>query len=120
MRRFLMLCALAAACSGDPTRPAQDPPVPPGPPGPPNPVPGTSVDVQDDFFTPAERSVKVGETVQWTWRGGSSHSVTFPGGPSSQTQSRGTFERTFNSTGNFTYFCTVHGASMSGAVTVTN
>ncbi len=109
MRRLLMLCALAAACSDYSTNPTQEP----GP-------TGTAVDVQDDFFSPAARSVQVGQLVRWTWRGGDSHNVTFADGPASPTQRSGTFERTFGTAGTFTYQCTVHGAAMSGTVTVTN
>ena len=108
MRRLLMLCALAAACSDYSTGSTQDPPT------------GTAVDVQDDFFSPPARSEQVGQSVRWTWRGGDSHNVTFADGPASPTQRSGSFERTFGSAGTFTYQCTVHGAAMSGSVTVTN
>ncbi|MFN0097452.1 MAG: plastocyanin/azurin family copper-binding protein [Gemmatimonadaceae bacterium] len=77
------------------------------------------VRVGNNFFSPATRSIDVGETVTWTWNMGSvTHNVTFTGGPASPNQSSGTFQRTFSSAGTFNYQCTIHGASMSGSVIV--
>jgi plastocyanin len=77
-----------------------------------------SVNVQDDQFVRAAVQVLQGGTVQWTWQGGNQHNVTFTGGPASATQTDGTFQRTFATTGTFPYMCTIHGQSMSGTVTV--
>lgn len=84
------------------------------------PLPSTtaSVNVQDDQFVRAAVQVLQGGTVQWTWRGANQHNVTFTGGPASANQTTGTFERTFATTGTFSYMCTIHGQSMSGTVTV--
>ena len=77
-----------------------------------------SVDVQDNQFVAAAVRVARGGTVRWTWRGGNPHNVTFTGGPASATQASGTFERTFDAAGTYSYHCTIHGQSMSGTVTV--
>jgi plastocyanin len=63
--------------------------------------------------------VAVGATVTWTWGSNASngHNVTFAGGPASDTQVSGTFQRTFNTAGTFSYQCTVHGP-MTGEVRV--
>jgi plastocyanin len=85
--------------------------------------------VTNDKFTPAHDSVAVGATLKWTWNsctgdgyGGTtcvSHSVQFDdGGPSSSIQSSGTFSRTFDSAGTYTYHCAVHGTAMEGTVIV--
>lgn len=77
------------------------------------------VRVGNNFFLPPTRSVPVGTTVTWTWNDGSvMHNVTFPGGPASPNQSSGTFQRTFTTAGTFAYTCTIHGAPMSGSITV--
>jgi plastocyanin len=60
-----------------------------------------AVTVGNNFFQPAALSVAVGATVTWTWaQGDVSHNVTFDdGGPSSPTQSAGSFQRTFTGAG---------------------
>lgn len=69
-------------------------------------------------------TVRAGTTVTWMWVGGS-HSTTSgtcctgDGTWDSGVQSNGSFSRTFNSTGSFPYFCTVHGSAMTGMVSVT-
>lgn len=103
---------MAVACGGEDT-PSQPPPG--------NPPPGqAAVSIGDDFYDPSATSVGTGSTVTWTWNGSNAHSVTFDaGGASSAVQATGTFARTFGTAGQFTYFCTVHGANvMSGTVTV--
>ena len=99
-------------------------PTNPNSPGTPN-TPGTpaaanQVSVRDNSYAPAATTVKVGTTVTWSWAAGnySSHTVTFADGAASADQATGTYERTFNTAGTFNYQCAVHGASMSGSVTV--
>ncbi|HEX2642997.1 MAG TPA: Calx-beta domain-containing protein [Thermoanaerobaculia bacterium] len=79
--------------------------------------PGTS-------FSPSTLNIQAGDTVTWTNAGGF-HDVNADngsfnsGGPSS---SAWVFSHTFNSAGNFGYFCQVHGsptAGMRGVVNVT-
>ncbi len=77
-----------------------------------------SVNVEDDQFVRATVQVLEGGVVQWTWRGGNQHNVTFTGGPASGTQTNGTYQRTFETAGTYSYMCTIHGQSMSGTVTV--
>jgi len=61
-----------------------------------------------------------GMTVHWVWFG--FHSSTSDNGQAeswdSGEMSSGSFNHTFNNTGTFTYFCTVHGHMMSGSVIV--
>src|SRR5205809_5158751 len=83
-----------------------------------------AVNVGDNFFDKASEVVQVNHTVTWTWNGMNPHTVSFTGGPESGTpagtsQTSGTYQRTFTSTGTFSYFCRVHG-SMTGTVTVVN
>ena len=130
MRRLESLIALLAmstlvACGGGSSGTTAPPPTPPGGGG-----SNTSVTVGNNFFQPATATVPAGSTVAWTWNSCANdvygntqctpHSVTFDdGGPSSQVQSSGTFSRTFNAGGTYTYYCTVHGRNvMSGSVVV--
>jgi len=81
-----------------------------------------AVTVGDNFFDKATEVVQINHAVTWTWSGMNPHTVSFTGGPESGTpagmpQTSGTYQRTFTSTGTFSYFCRVHG-SMTGSVTV--
>jgi plastocyanin len=104
------IVAVFAACGGD------DSTAPPTN----GPFTGT-VQVKNNFFSPASATVKVGEKVTWQFNG-SSHSVTSTGASDfafdSGVKSSGTFEFTFTTEGVARYFCTVHGSSMSGTITV--
>ncbi|MCC7002216.1 MAG: hypothetical protein IT357_08680 [Gemmatimonadaceae bacterium] len=107
-RILLAIAVLALAACGDATGNDDGP----------DPV-DNEVRVGNNFFSPASRTVAAGTTVTWTWNAGSvMHNVTFTGGPASPNQTSGTFQRTFSSAGTFAYTCTIHGASMSGSVTV--
>ncbi len=96
-----------------------------------------TVTLSDNSFNPGSITVPVGTTVTWAWPTcsdntggyggyggyGSScvaHNVTFDDGSNIQSgsQSDGTFTRTFASKGTFNYHCSIHGAGMSGKVTV--
>ena len=79
-----------------------------------------------NFKSPAtDRTVKVGDTVIWTWTDSFSHTVQ-SGAGSVETFNSGvlngvgtTYSHTFTSAGVNPYFCGVHGAgSMSGTITV--
>jgi len=104
---------MAVACSGGDGSPSQPPPgdTPPG---------ANEIEVGDNFYDPNAKTVGPGSSITWRWNGSLPHSVTFnAGGGSSAVQTNGTFVRTFPTAGQFTYFCTVHGAGvMSGTVTV--
>jgi plastocyanin len=75
------------------------------------------VDVNDDFFNPANITVANGATVTWTWRGSSQHNVTFEDAQgSSATQSAGIHTRTFGMTGTVRYRCTIHSTSFTSGM----
>jgi len=75
-------------------------------------------------FSPNPVSINAGDIVQWNWKS-SPHSVT-AGSPSNPTgefdsgihNAPFTFTHTFSAAGSFSYYCTFHGAVMSGAVQV--
>ena len=107
------IVGLVPACGDSTTQPG---------PGPSGPAVTTAVNVIDNSFSPTSNAVSTGETVTWTWNGSNSnsHNVTFddPSIGNSATKTSGSFARTFNAVGDFTYYCTVHGrAVMSGKVT---
>jgi plastocyanin len=91
---------------------------------PPGPVTAT-VNVVNNSFQPAALTVAAGTTVIWRWGPTAvNHNVTpvAPGTeppPSGAPQSApNTYQHQFNTPGTYNYFCTVHGQSMSGAITV--
>lgn len=118
-------------------RPMQTPtPAPPSQPTPAPPSQAATVTVgagggfsfADQQSGTSTTTVRVGDSVRWTWASGP-HSTTSgscsgagcqPSGLwDSGTGSNGmTFSRTFTQAGNFPYFCTVHGAMMQGTVVV--
>jgi len=119
--------ALLAGCGGSsasaPSGGSPKPPVVP--------QGATDVTVVNDAFTPSARTVAPGATVTWTWNtctGGDpygtgqscvDHGVVWDaGGTGSPVQSRGTYQRQFATAGVYAYHCAVHGAAMSGTVTV--
>ncbi len=89
------------------------------------PTPTSAVEVGNDFFNPEDIVVAAGTEVTWTWTntGAISHSVESTGSPaftSSAIQSGNgsTHGFQFDTPGVYTYQCAVHGAAMSGSVTV--
>jgi plastocyanin len=85
-----------------------------------------TITMGDDFFSPANVSVPAGTTVVWRNDGTHDHTVTSgtasarSGLFGSGTMSNGqTFQYKFSNEGTFVYFCTIHGATMTGSVTVT-
>ncbi|HET6564863.1 MAG TPA: plastocyanin/azurin family copper-binding protein [Xanthomonadales bacterium] len=79
-----------------------------------------TVTVGDNFFSPSQLTIQVGDTVRWVnAAGGMAHNVTSNTGAwaASPTASSFTFEVTFNQAGMFGYTCTLH-ANMSGTITV--
>ena len=78
-------------------------------------------------FSPTSVTIARGGVVNWTWTGGIMHSVTSgtcsgactaDGKFASATQASGTFSFTFNTSGDFPYFCVVHGSMMTATVHV--
>jgi len=110
--------AAAAACSGGGTTdtggisPPPPPPVLPGG----TPVQSANVDVANDFYSPNSVLLSAGGTVTWTWTGNNGHSVTSnefsPNAPVSYPPK--TLQVTFANTGDYHYFCTVHGVAGYG------
>jgi plastocyanin len=82
--------------------------------------PDGDITVSNNAFTPAAFSVAASGTVTWAWNsGGVQHNVTFDDGENSATQGSGTYQRTFTAAGSYPYHCTIHGAAMSGTISVT-
>ena len=87
------------------------------------PVATTSVTVGEsgNVFTPPDIVVSTGATVTFTWAAVTFHNVTFGADVAepSATQITGTFEVSMpNVRGVYGYLCTLHGAAMSGSVSV--
>jgi len=80
-------------------------------------VPGMVV-VKDNLFTPKSATVKVGDTVTWTFKGNSAHNVTFDDFHSNLMKD-GTYQQAFDTAGSFSYRCTVH-PGMKGTIVVSN
>lgn len=79
--------------------------------------------VVNDDFQPGNLVVAAGTTVRWAWAtNATSHSVVPVGGAepaqSGVHAAPFAFQHTFNTPGVYNYECSVHGASMSGTVTV--
>ncbi len=80
------------------------------------------ISVSDNKFEPAAVTIKVNNEAIWEWKGSNPHSVvgTFQGEKveSLRLTGTGSFTFSFTKTGTFTYQCGVHGAGMSGTITV--
>jgi plastocyanin len=126
----LVLLIAAAGCGGSSTAPSSNnnsggnnPPPPPTPPSTSN-----AITVSNNYFDPASTVVPVNTKVTWTWDacggdgyGGTTctnHSVVFDDGPASTSLQTGTWSRTFTAAGTYKYHCGIHGAAMSGTITV--
>ena len=95
-----------------------------------------TVTLQGIAFNPASLTIKPCDTVRWQHAdGGIPHTVTSgshgagdagslfdSAGPSGNDRLRNgdTFSHTFSSAGSFPYHCRVHGAGMTGTITVSN
>lgn len=81
-----------------------------------------SIEVSDNKFTPSNLTVPKGTKVTWDWMGANSHSVIGKWQEtkvqSAQLTGHGSFAFTFETAGTFDYQCGVHGAAMTGRVTV--
>lgn len=85
-----------------------------------------NVSLGDDFFSPKDLTVNVGDTVLWTNNGGNVHTVTSGSGcnrdgiwDSGNLSPGQTFSFTFTTAGTFPYNCQIHcGFGMVGTVTV--
>lgn len=86
----------------------------------------TTVTISSNQFSPATVTIKAGETVKWTWSGGTHNVVSgtsctsdnkfTSGAPASAPN---TFEHKFDTAGTYDYFCQPHcSAGMKGQVIV--
>jgi plastocyanin len=92
------------------------------------PPPSNGVSVTNNAFSPAAKTVAVGTAVTWAWNSCTgdiyngqtcvSHNVVFDDGVTSGLMDQGTYSRTFAAAGAYPYHCAIHGAAMSGSVTV--
>jgi Plastocyanin len=82
-------------------------------------APGSSNPSASQFFVPPEITVSVGTTVTWTNDDATIHTVTDKGGSfdSSIIAPTATWENTFETAGEFNYYCSLH-PFMTGKVTV--
>src|SRR5437899_12452127 len=84
----------------------------------------TNVSVGDNFFNPANVTIKANDSVKWTWTGVGTHSSTGPGTPALwdsgiHSGTGFTFTQAFPSSGSFAYRCVIHGSfGQVGNVTV--
>ena len=85
-----------------------------------------TVIIMDNSFSPQTLAVVVGRLVVWKNEGNNSHTVT-SGTPTSNPGSifdsgilapGGGFTFAFSQAGQYSYFCKIHGASMSGIIIV--
>jgi len=86
-----------------------------------------NVTLGNNFFSPNDLTIQVGDTVKWSHSAGRMHDVTADDSSfNSETAISFTFERTFNSAEEILYHCTVHSSPgmdrntrMNGRITVT-
>jgi PKD repeat protein len=81
------------------------------------------VAIGDNFFSPNNLTINVGDTVHWSYSGSRSHDVTANDGSwNSPTSSNINYSHTFNSVEEVRYYCSVHsspnGTSMNGQINV--
>ena len=76
-----------------------------------------AVNVTDNVFAPRTLHVVAGSTVRWNNNGASPHTSTGPGWDSGTILVGGSFEETFETTGEFDYECEFHDG-MTGTVVV--
>lgn len=98
------------------------------PPGVNTPPPTGGVSVTNNAFTPASKAVAAGTAVHWAWNSCTgdvysgqtcvSHNIVFDDGVTSGIQDQGSYSRTFTAAGTYPYHCAIHGAAMSGSITV--
>lgn len=85
-----------------------------------------TVMVNDSRFVEKSITIPVGTTVTWVMDANFQHTVTADDGSfdSGRLSNGQTFSYTFNTAGEFPYYCTIHGGpggeGMSGTITVTN
>ncbi len=83
------------------------------------PIPNSiRVTIKDFKFSPADLTLKQGDTVTWTNEDDVQHTVKFDFKESSKLSKGGTFSFTFYEKGTYTYHCGIH-PSMTGRIIIT-
>ena len=110
MKTFLLGAFAAIAIAMMPACSSSDEETPPD-----NDADIVNVQVTSNQFTPAQVKIKVGQTVRWTWAGGTHNVVS---GPDSNNEDGnfksgapvggGTFDKKFETAGTFPYYCQPH------------
>jgi plastocyanin len=79
----------------------------------------TDAEISNFSFSPDPLTIHVGDTLRWTNKDGTSHTVTADDGSftSQSLGSQATFTHTFNAPGPVAYHCAIH-PSMQGTITV--
>ena len=82
-------------------------------------TPTVKVSATDDLkFAPSASSAKVGDVVQFTNTGSTTHTVTFDSGPNDSSLNGGdTYQVKVTAAGSYHYVCTIH-PGMEGTLTV--
>jgi plastocyanin len=80
-----------------------------------------TIQVRDNFFSPAHDTVAVGTFMVFRWLGAAQHSVVWqttpqPAPNGSPIQTTGTVVARVTKVGTYNYLCGVHGAIMSGDI----
>lgn len=81
------------------------------------PASGVPVTIQNFAFNPRSITVKVGDTVTWTNKDSTTHTVTGTGFVSGELAPGETYSHRFNAAGTYQYICSIH-ATMEGIVVV--
>lgn len=76
-----------------------------------------AVTIANFAFSPADLSIKVGDTITWTNNDTVPHTVTFADFASQQLAPGATYSHKFDAAGSFDYHCSIH-PSMTAKVTV--
>lgn len=78
---------------------------------------GVAVSIQNHSFSPRNVTVRVGDTVTWTNKDNTTHTVTGTGFVSGQLAPGQTYSHKFDAAGTYQYLCSIH-TTMSGIVVV--
>lgn len=72
-------------------------------------------------YSPSPVTIDVGDTIRWSNTSDIAHTTTGSAGWDSRSLGAGdSFSHTFDSAGTFSYFCTIHGASVMSATVIVN
>ncbi len=84
------------------------------------PAGGNNIEISGFSFSPATLTVHIGDTVTWVNKDLAPHTIVSDSGSELNSPSfgkEGTYSHTFNTTGTFSYHCSIH-PSMKGAIIV--